>query len=59
MVFCIVAVVVFGILGIFSAKYRGYFKESLHCIKRTAMLKPCDTEFDQKMKAKITAGPVK
>lgn len=59
MVFCIVALVVFGFLGIFSAKYRAYFKESLHCMKRTAMLKPCDTEFDRKLKAKITASLLK
>ena len=59
MVFCFVAIIVFGILGIFSAKYRSYFRESLHCIKRTAMLKPCDTNFDQQMKAKITAGLMK
>ncbi len=59
MVFCIVALVVFGFLGIFSAKYRTYFKESLHCLKRTVMLKPCDTEFDRRLKAKITAGLMK
>ncbi|MBI2579808.1 MAG: thioredoxin domain-containing protein [Candidatus Aenigmarchaeota archaeon] len=59
MVFCIIGIVIFGILGIFSAKYRAYFRESLHCIKRQAMLKPCDTEFDNKMKAKITANLMK
>ena len=59
MVFCIIGIVIFGILGIFSAKYRYYFRESLHCIRRQAMLKPCDTEFDNKMKAKITANLMK
>lgn len=56
---CLIALVVFGILGIFSAKYRGYFKEALHCIARRATLRACDTEFDTKMKAKITAKAYK
>ena len=55
MVFCIVGLVVFAVLGIFSAKYRAYFRESLHCMRRHLLLKPCDTQFDQQMKAKITA----
>lgn len=56
MVFCIVGIVVFAILGIFSAKYRYYFKQSLHCISRQIQLKPCDTNFDNMMKAKISVG---
>ena len=59
MVFCIVGLVVFGILGLFSAKYRDYFHESFRCVFRMAMLKPCDTDFDQKMKAKITTKLMK
>lgn len=55
MVFCVAGLFVFGILGIFSAKYREYFKESFRCVFRMVRLKPCDTDFDQKMKAKITA----
>jgi len=55
MVFCIIAMVAFGILGIFSAKYRTYFKESLHCVGRMLTLRPCNTNFDQEMKNKIVA----
>ena len=55
MVFCIIGLVIFAILGIFSGKYRRYFRESLHCMHRQLLLKPCDTNFDQQMKAKITA----
>lgn len=55
MVFCIVGLVIFGILGLFSAKYRRYFRESLHCMRRQLMLKACDTQFDQEMKSKISA----
>ncbi len=59
MVFCIAGIIIFGILGIFSAKYRYYFREALHCMKRQALLRPCDTEFDNKMKAKITGNLMK
>jgi len=59
MVFCIVGLVVFGFLGIFSAKYRTYFKEAVHCMKRQITLKPCDTKFDEKMKSKISGKLMK
>ena len=55
MVFCIVAMVVFGFLGIFSAKYRTYAREAFRCFARLATLRPCNTAFDEQMKAKITA----
>lgn len=55
MVFCIVGFVVFGILAVFSAKYRTYFRETVRCITRQITLRPCDTQFDEKMKSKISA----
>lgn len=55
MVLCIVALVIFGILGIFSAKYREYAKEAFRCVTRTVTLRPCDTGFDAKLKAKIVS----
>jgi len=55
MVFCIVAMVVFGFMGIFSAKYRTYAREAFRCFARLATLRPCNTSFDEEMKAKITA----
>ena len=55
MVFCIVAMVVFGFMGIFSAKYRTYAREAFRCFARLATLRPCNTAFDEQMKAKITA----
>jgi len=45
--------VVFAILGIFSAKYRAYAKEAFSCVFNRITLRPCDTGFDQKMKMKI------
>jgi len=53
MVICIIALVVFGILGLFSTKYRQYAREAFHCFFRTVQLKPCDTDFEQKIKSKI------
>ncbi len=53
MVFCIIGLAIFGILGIFSAKYRAYAKEAWRCLRRQVTLRPCDTEFDKKMRAKI------
>jgi hypothetical protein len=55
MVVCIIAMVVFAIMGIFSAKYRTYAKEAGRCVFRMVTLRPCDTEFDQRVKSKITA----
>jgi protein-disulfide isomerase len=51
--FCIVSFVVLGILGIFSASNRQLAKESLDCVLRRVTLRPCNTGFDEKMKAKI------
>jgi protein-disulfide isomerase len=51
--FCIVAFVVLSILGIFSATNRALAKESLDCVFRRVTFRPCNTGFDEKMKAKI------
>jgi protein-disulfide isomerase len=51
--FCIIAFVVLSILGIFSASNRVLAKEALDCVLRRVTLRPCNTGFDEKMKAKI------
>jgi len=51
---CLIALVVFGILGIFSATHRQYAKEAFDCVFRRMTLRKCQTGFDQRMKAKIT-----
>ncbi len=53
MVLCIVALVVFGILGIFSAKYRKLAAQALDCTVKTVTLRPCDTGLDEKIKTKL------
>lgn len=51
--FCIVAFVILSILGIFSAANRRLAKEALDCVYRRITFRPCNTGFDEKMKAKI------
>jgi hypothetical protein len=51
--FCIVAFIVLSILGIFSAANRRLAKEALDCVFRRITFRPCNTGFDEKMKAKI------
>jgi protein-disulfide isomerase len=56
--FCIVAFVILGIMGIFSATNRALAKEALDCVFRRITLRPCNTGFDQKMKAKILGSVI-
>jgi hypothetical protein len=51
--FCIVSFVVLSILGIFSASNRELAREALDCVFRRVTFRPCNTGFDEKMKAKI------
>lgn len=51
---CVVALVVFAILGLVSAKYRNYFFEAFDCVTKKITLRKCTTSFDKKMKMKIT-----
>jgi hypothetical protein len=50
---CVLALVVFAVLSIFSAKYRSIAKEAFNCVFLRITLRPCDTGFDKKMKMKI------
>ncbi len=54
MVVCIVALVVLGVLSIFSAKYRPMAKEAALCVGRMVTLRPCQQQFDEKIRAKVT-----
>ena len=40
-------------MGIFSAKYRKLALEAFDCVARKTTFRPCRTNFDEKMKAKI------
>ena len=52
---CIVALIVFGIMGIFSASQRALAKEALDCVFKRATLRPCNTGFQEKVKGKLLA----
>ncbi|MCL4562135.1 MAG: thioredoxin domain-containing protein [Chloroflexi bacterium] len=56
--FCIVAFVILSILGIFSATNRSLAKEALDCVLRRVTLRPCNTGFDEKMKARILGSVI-
>jgi thiol-disulfide isomerase/thioredoxin len=50
---CIIAAVAFGVLGIFSLKYRTYAREAFACVLRRITLRPCESAFAIRMKGKI------
>jgi hypothetical protein len=52
---CIAAMVVFAFMGIFSARYRRWAKEAMDCVGRRVTLRPCKTEFNQKVRAKLAS----
>lgn len=51
--FCIVALIILSVLGIFSATHRQWAKEALDCVLRRVTLRPCNTGFREKFKSKI------
>jgi len=54
MVICLIALPVFAVLALFSAKYRPFAKEAFNCVFKRMTFRKCDTGFDKKLKAKIT-----
>jgi len=52
-VFCFLALIIFSVLGIFSASHRQLAKEAAKCVFRRLRLKPCEASFDAKVKAKL------
>jgi len=55
MVICIVALVVFAVLGIFSAKYRKLAMEAFECVGKSITFRPCTSQLDQRIKTALTA----
>lgn len=51
---CLIALVVFGILGLFSAKYRTVAKEAVDCVFRRVTLRKCTSGLDKRLKSQIT-----
>ena len=50
---CLIAFFMFGILSIFSVRYRPLTKESFECIFRRLTLRKCTTGLDKRLKAQI------
>lgn len=55
MVLCLVFLVIFAILGLFSAKYRKLAKEAFACVGKSLIFKPCASGLDQRFKTKVTS----
>lgn len=53
---CIIALIVFSILGIFSAKYRIIAKEAFDCVFRRVTFRKCTSGLDKRLKAQITGN---
>jgi protein-disulfide isomerase len=51
---CVIALIVFGILGIFSASYRVIAKEAFNCVFKKITFRKCDTGLDTRLKSEIT-----
>ena len=59
MVLCFIALPVFLVLSIFSAKYRALARRAIDCVLKTATLRPCDSGLDEEIKAASIAGIMK
>ncbi|MBR9699785.1 DsbA family protein [Candidatus Woesearchaeota archaeon] len=51
---CFIAMILFAILGIFSATHRRLAKEAFDCVFRKLTLRKCQTGLDSRLKAQIT-----
>ncbi len=51
---CIIALVVFSVLAIFSASYRPLAGEAFDCVFRKVTFRKCRTNLDQRLKSQIT-----
>ena len=56
---CILALVVFGIMGIFSATHRKLAKEAFDCVFRKITFRKCHTGLDSRIKSGITGRILK
>ena len=52
---CLLALIIFSILGIFSASHRAIAKEAFDCVFKRITFRPCNANFQEKIKGKILA----
>ena len=50
---CLIALIIFGIMGIFSASHRALAKEAFDCVFRRITFRACNSTFKDKIKGKI------
>ncbi len=50
---CLLALVVFGIMGIFSATHRDIAREALDCVFKRIRFKPCESGLDKRLKSQV------
>ena len=50
---CLIAMIVFGIMAIFSASHRPIAKEAFDCVFRRITLRKCQSGLDVKLKSKL------
>lgn len=56
---CLIALVVFGLLSVFSVKYRIIAKEAFDCVFKRMTLRKCTTGLDKRLKGQITGNLMK
>jgi hypothetical protein len=56
---CILAMIVFAVLGIFSLSYRRLAYEAFDCVFRRVTLRPCESGLDVRLKSKIVGKLLK
>lgn len=56
---CILALIIFSIMGLFSATHRELAKEAFDCVFRRLTFRPCNTGFREKIRAKIVGKLIK
>lgn len=56
---CLVALIVFGILGIFSASHRKIAAEAFNCVFRQATLRKCNSGMDVRIKSSVVGKLMK
>ncbi|MFH1622894.1 MAG: hypothetical protein ABIA12_00010 [Candidatus Aenigmatarchaeota archaeon] len=52
---CVIALFVFAVLGVFSARYRPLAREAFRCTFLKITLRPCETGLDDRIKSKLVS----
>ena len=56
---CVIALIVFGVLAIFSATHRPLAKEAFDCVFRKITFRKCHTDLDRRIKGDIVGRAMK